>query len=160
MKLDLVLRELHRRENNLAHKLLHVSERHKVDHDVYHLGRDLAGWSQRHVREIAEAARDLDLNLDPEPAAEHHVAQKLREKGSELLGRRSEPGLLLLVDLRELYTMAAGLSVDWELLGQAAQGIRNRELLALTKRCHPDTLRQMKWANSKLKESATQILIS
>lgn len=67
---------------------------------------------------------------------------------------------MLLVDLRELYTKAAGLSVDWELLAQAAQGVRNKELLALTKRCHPDTLRQMKWANAKLKESATQILIS
>lgn len=160
MKMDLVLRELHRRENDLAQKLLHVAERHKVDHDVYHLGRDLAGWSQRHVRDIAEAGRDVGLDLDPEPDKEHALPQKLREKGSELLGRRSEPGLVLLVDLRELYTKAAGLSVDWELLAQAAQGVRNKELLALTKRCHPDTLRQMKWANAKLKESATQILIS
>lgn len=160
MKMDLVLQELHRRENDLAQKLLHASERHKVDHDVYHLGRDLAGWSQRHVRDIAEAGRDFGLDLDPEPDQEHALPQKLREKSSELFGRRSEPGLLLLVDLRELYTKAAGLSVDWELLAQAAQGVRNRELLALTERCHPETLRQMKWANAKLKESATQILIS
>ena len=30
----------------------------------------------------------------------------------------------------------------------------------LAERCHPDTLRQMRWANAKLKESATQALVS
>ena len=29
-----------------------------------------------------------------------------------------------------------------------------------TKRCHPDDLRQARWANGKLKEAATQILVS
>ena len=36
----------------------------------------------------------------------------------------------------------------------------HRELLGLAERCHPDTLRQMRWANAKLKESATQALVS
>lgn len=30
----------------------------------------------------------------------------------------------------------------------------------LAERCHPDTLRQLRWANAKLKESATQALVS
>ncbi len=51
------------------------------------------------------------------------------------------------------------MSLDWELLAQAAQGARKRELLELAERCHPDTLRQMRWANAKLKESATQALV-
>jgi len=51
-------------------------------------------------------------------------------------------------------------STDWEMLAQAAQGIVDTELLALTQQCHPDTLRQMRWANSKLKESSTQVLVS
>jgi hypothetical protein len=36
-------------------------------------------------------------------------------------------------------------SVDWKLLGQAAQATKDSELLALTQRCHPQTLRQMRW---------------
>lgn len=160
MKIDLVLEELHRSENELAQKLLHVSERHKTDHDVYHLGRDLAGWSQRHVRELADVGNDFGLDLDPEPADELGLAKKLREKGSELLGRRSEPALQLLFDLREVYTLASRVAVDWEMLGQVAQAAKNRELLDFTKRCHPDTLRQLGWANAKLKESAPQILVS
>lgn len=52
------------------------------------------------------------------------------------------------------------MSIDWELLAQAAQGVKDSELVALSKRCHPDNLRQVRWANGKLKESATQILVS
>lgn len=160
MKIDLVLEELHRSENDLAQRLLHVSERHKTDHDVYHLGRDLAGWSQRHVRELAEVGNDFGLELDPEPADELGLAKKLREQRSELLGRRSEPALQLLFDLREVYTLASRVAVDREMLGQVAQAAKNRELLDFTKRCHPDTLRQLGWANAKIKESAPQILVS
>lgn len=45
-------------------------------------------------------------------------------------------------------------------LAQAAQGVTRHDLLAATKRCHPDTLRQMTWANAMLKASSTQILVS
>lgn len=160
MKIGLVLHELHRSENDLAHKLLHVSERHKVDHEIYHLARDLSGWSQRHVREIAEIGQNYGENLDPEPRTDTGIGERLREKGSELVGRRSRAALLMLIDLREVYMMASGVSADWEMLAQAAQGIKHRDLLDVTKRCHPDTLRQLRWANGKLKEASTQILVS
>ena len=68
--------------------------------------------------------------------------------------------MLVLVDLREVFVQAQGVSVDWELVGQAAQGVRDLDLLGLTRRCHPDTLRQARWANGMLKSSATQILVS
>jgi len=160
MKIGLALRELHRSENHLAHELFQVSERHRVDHEIYHVARDLAAWSQRHVREIAEIAERYDEKLDPEPEGEFGVMEKLRDKGSELVGRARTPGLLLLRDLRELYMKAAGVSVDWELLAQAAQGIKHTDLLELAQRCHPDTLRQMRWANAQLKVQATQVLVS
>jgi hypothetical protein len=160
VKIGLVLHELHRSENDLAHEFLQVSERHKADHEIYHLGRDLAGWSQHHVRELAEIAKDYDVDLNPEPESELGLMERVREKGGELVGRRSEASLLMLRDLREIYMKAAGVSVDWEMLAQAAQGIKDKELLAVTQRCHPDTLRQMRWANGKLKESSTQALVS
>lgn len=160
MKLGLVLHELHRSENDLAHELLQVSERHKADHEIYYLARDLAGWSQRHVREIAEIGRHYDQDLDPEPEGEFGLVEKVREKGSELIGRLSSPALLLLRDLRDVYTKASGVSMDWEMLAQAAQGIKHHDLLDVAQRCHPDTLRQVRWANAKLKETSTQILIS
>ncbi|WP_309081471.1 hypothetical protein [Zhihengliuella sp.] len=160
MKIGLVLHEIHHSENELAKKLLHVSERHKVDHEIYHLARDLAGWSHRHVREIAEIGQRYGQDLNPEPDSESGVLHDVLEKGSELIGRRAKAELLMLIDLREVYTKASGVSADWEMLAQAAQGIKHTDLLDVTKRCHPDTLRQMRWANAKLKETSTQILVS
>lgn len=160
MKIGLILHEMHRSENDLAHELLQVSERHKVDHEIYHLGRDLARWSQQHVREIADIGQRYGQNLDREPKDESGLIERVREKGSELAGRSSKAPLLLLRDLREIYMKASGVSADWEMLAQAAQGIKHEDLLDLTKRCHPDTLRQMRWANAELKVNSTQILIS
>ena len=51
----------------------------------------------------------------------------LREKGAELLGRRSESGLVLLRDIRELHLLAAEASIDWTMLGQAAQAQKDEE---------------------------------
>ena len=90
----------------------------------------------------------------------HGLMEKVRQKASELTGRRSAPGLLLLADLRHLYREASGTSLDWELLAQGAQGAKNEDLLDLAERCHPQTLRISRWANGKLKESSPQVLAS
>lgn len=160
MKLDLAIRELHRSENDLRHELLQVSDRHKADHEVFYVGRDLAQWSADHVRDLARIGRNFGLELDPEAEDESKVLGALRQKMSELSGRAAAPGLLLLRDLRELYMKASGVSLDWEILAQAAQGAKEKELLELAERCHPETLRQVRWANSKLKVSSPQVLLS
>ena len=160
MKIGLVLRELHRSENDLAHELLKASEHNKVDQEMYHLARDLAGWSQRHIPLIAGAAHRYGEDLNPEPETELKMLERIRESTSDLIGGRSDASLLMLRDLRLIYTKASGVSTDWEMLAQAAQGIKHTGLLAVTKKCHPDTLRQMRWANTKLKESSTQVLLS
>ncbi|WP_333732332.1 hypothetical protein [Streptomyces sp. IBSBF 3010] len=67
MKLDLVLKEVHHGENALAVRLMRLSSTHSTDHEVHHVARDLAAWSRQHVRELAEAAADHGVDLDPEP---------------------------------------------------------------------------------------------
>jgi hypothetical protein len=160
MKIGLVLRQLHRDENDLAHELFQVADRHKVDHETFHVARDIAVWSQRHFVDIAAIARNYGEDLDPEPRGESSLAAKALDAVSELSGRARTPGLLMLRDLREIYVKAAGVSLDWELLAQAAQGIRHTDLLELAERSRAQTLRQMRWANGKLKESATQALVT
>ena len=84
----------------------------------------------------------------------------MKQKGSELTGRLHEPGLLLLADLRHVHRMAAGVSLDWEVLAQTAQAMRDHDLLALAEDCHPETLRQLRWANAKVKETAAQVMVT
>ncbi|GAA6527628.1 hypothetical protein [Intrasporangium sp. DVR] len=160
MKIGTVLRELHEAENDLVKNLLTVAERHRVDHDIFHLGRTLAEWSRRHVGEIAAIARKYGEQLDPEPHGELGPVAALREKGSELLGRTPDAGLLMLRDLRDVYLHAAAVLADWEMIGQAAQAIKDEELVSLAHRCQQETTRQMKWANSKIKEASTQVLVA
>jgi hypothetical protein len=160
MKLDMAIEELHRSENELYTVLLSMSDRHKVDHEVFHVTRDMATWSEQHVAELAGAGREFGLELDPEARHVAGLIERLQQKAAELMGRRSAPGLLLLADLRHLYREASGTSLDWELLAQGAQGAKNKELLDLAERCHPQTLRVSRWANAKLKEASPQVLAS
>jgi hypothetical protein len=159
MKLGLVLRELHRAETALAKDLLKTSDRHQAEHEVHHVARDLAGWSAAHLRELARAGRDHDLDLGEDVPGPSPLAP-LRTALAELSGRRPEPGLLLLTDLRRLHRRAAGVSLDWELLAQGAQAAKDTKLLELASRCHPQTLRQLKWTNAMLKVLSPQILTS
>ncbi|NGO12613.1 hypothetical protein G5C60_34645 [Streptomyces sp. HC44] len=169
MKIGPVLRDLHHDERELARELLHTAERHKTSHDIHHLALDLAAWSRRHIRELAELAERYDVALDPEPDDGPGPVGRLREKGSEIIGRRSEAGrrkdegLVLLRDLRGICQRASAVSVDWELVAQAAQAAQatsDDRLLDLAQRCHPDTLRQLRWANAELKEISPQVLTS
>jgi len=158
MKLGMAIEELHRSENELYTVLLSMSDRHRVDHEVFHVTRDMADWSKQHVAELADAGREFGLELDTEAKHVHGLMEKVRQKASELTGRESSPGLLLLADLRHLYREASGTSLDWELLAQGAQVAKNKELLDFAERCHPQTLRVSRWANAKLKESSPQVL--
>lgn len=159
-KVGTAIRELHRAENDLAGELLQASDRHKAEHEIYYLGRDLARWSQQHVRELARVGNDYGLDLDAEPEDDGTIVQKIRQKGAELLGRHHDPAVLLLADLRRIHRMAAGVSLDWEVLAQTAQALKDRELLALTKDCHPQTLRQLRWANAQVKEQSAQVMVT
>ena len=155
-KIALSIRLLRRDEDRLASEMLAVGERHRTDQEVYHLTRTLAALSQDHVRALAEFAGGTPDDEEDDGG----WRSELREKAAELVGRRPEPGLLLLRDVRKLHLMAAQTSIDWVILGQAAQAARDLDLLAVVTRCHPETLRQLRWTVTKLKEAAPQVLTS
>jgi hypothetical protein len=159
-KLPLVLRELHRSETSLARDLLALADRHRVDHEVFHVARDIARWSQIHVRKLAEVSARYRTKLNPSPRWEIPATGVLSRRVSTALRRRPETGLLLLADLRRVHRKAAGVSLDWELLAQAAQAMKERPLLDLAQDCHPQTLRQMRWANAHLKVTSPQVIAS
>lgn len=160
-KIVLVLRELHRSENSLARTLLLLADRHRAEHEVFHVARDIARWSQEHVERIADCAAQRGTRLSSTPTSgAPAVVEQIVQRTSTALGRRPETGLLLLADLRRVHRKAAGVSLDWEVLAQAAQAMREREVFELARGCHPETLRQMRWANAQLKVHAPQVIAS
>ncbi|MFC7828775.1 hypothetical protein [Streptomyces sp. NPDC057375] len=159
--ITLTLRTLHRGERRLAHHLVTVAERHRTEHEVHHVATDLARWSREHMRRLAEAGAEHGVKLgDPPEHSSDGALATLREKASEAVVHRPEPGLLLLRDLRELHVAAAENSLHWEMLAQAAQASKDSGLLALASSCHPRTLRQMRWTDTMIKHLAPQILTS
>lgn len=157
MKLGMALRELHRSETRLARSLDAIAARHHNDHGIHHTARDLSVWSREHLDLIAGIGGRYGVRLRAHPRT-RAITEPVQQWLSDRLGRRPEPSLALLVDLRKLHRLAAGVSVDWELLAQGAQAVKDDDLLDLTTRCHPQALRQMRWANAMLKELSPQAL--
>lgn len=62
--------------------------------------------------------------------------------------------------LRDLHLDATEKSLYSELLAQAAQATKDDELLAVASACHPQTLRQLRWTNTMIKNLSPQILTS
>ncbi len=173
--INLTLRALHHGEKRFAGHLVTVAERHRTEHEIFYVATDLARWSREHVQRLADTGHHygLDLGKAPGTSGTAHtsgtsgtsdtgtsVLAVLREKAAEAMGRRPEPGLLLLRDLRELHLGATENSLYWEMLAQAAQAAKDDRLLALASSCHPGTLRQMRWSNTMIKNLSPQVLTS
>ncbi|MFE9700707.1 hypothetical protein [Streptomyces sp. NPDC006270] len=156
----LTLRALHHGERGLAKELTVIAERHSTEHEVHHVAGDLVRWSNEHCRRLAETGQHYGLHLDGPSPFSSRMMSNIREHTAEAVGRRPEPALLLLRDLRELHLAAAGNSLYWEMLAQAAQAARDSRLLDLASSCHPQTLRQMRWTNTMIKNLSPQALTS
>jgi hypothetical protein len=157
MKIGGMIEQLADSEHRLADRLLEVADRHRADHDVYHLTKTLAKLEQGHLDTLAAHAKRYRAAVRT-PTGEPGVTQTPTEEGSTLLDRRAEPGLVLLHDLREVHLLAVAASLDWTALGQAAQAARDEDLLSAVSAAHAQTLRTLKWTTYRLKEAAPQAL--
>lgn len=147
MKLGLAIEQVTKAERDLAAELEAVGERHKTDHDVFHMTRTLAKRERANVGALAEHAERYDANT---------------KGGGSPNGKPpdEDPGLALLHDLRRLHLLAAGASIDWVALAQGAQAAKDTDLLETVTACHDETLRTLKWTTYRLKEAAPQALTS
>ena len=50
-------------------------------------------------------------------------------------------------------------SAPWTVIGQAAQGARDKELLAAVQACEGETATQIKWLKTRMKQAAPQALL-
>jgi hypothetical protein len=148
-EVDRLLRGLHAGEVRLAATLRAVAERHRAEHEVFHVARDIAGWSDEHASRIAAVAAGRGAPVAGPPGPEARDGDGSGSGGPPLLD-----------DLRRVHRDATAVSVEWELLGQAARTQQDPDLLVLTGDCRPRTLRQVRWALAQLRTSAPQLLVS
>jgi len=113
-------------------------------------GRQANASSDRLTRPLVR--RDGHLVATDWDTAMELVAARTRElldeRGPGSIGFYTSGQLFL----EEHYTLAV--------LAQAAQAPRDERLLELASACHPQTLRQMRWTNTPIKQLSPQVLTS
>lgn len=149
MQLAHYLGLLHRAQEELAKAFREVGEGHRDEHDVFHQCQRLAKQCDAHAESLAPFARRYGEDAPDEPERLH----------STLFEGTREGPLGLLRDLHDLYLMACECDITWTLVGQAAQGARDAELLEVVQTCEGETATQLKWLKSRMKEAAPQVLV-
>ena len=140
---------LHRAELNLAQGMRKVGEAHMADTDVYHTTATLARQCEAHAAELRPFVERYGEDAPTEPDRLYH----------QLFDGTREGGLGLLRDLHDLYIMASACDIAWTMIGQAAQGARDAELLAVVQSCEEQTNTQIRWAKTRMKQAAPQALL-
>jgi hypothetical protein len=140
---------LHRAEIELGRALREVSRDHTDEPDVFHVCLRLARKCAEHAGRLEPFARRYSEDAPDEPERLH----------SELFSGTRSGGLGLLRDLHDLYLMTAECGICWTVIGQAAQGARDNELLDVVTRCEKETAIQAQWLQTRIKQAAPQALV-
>jgi hypothetical protein len=149
MRLAHYLGLLHRSQNELARAFGEVGQGHADEPDVLHICQRLAAQCDDHARQLEPFARRYAEEAPDEPERLH----------SELFSGARSGGLGLLRDLHNLYLMATECDICWTVVGQAAQGARDTELLEVVQRCAGETAIQLQWLRTRMKQAAPQALV-
>jgi hypothetical protein len=140
---------LHRAEIELGEAFREVGRGHRDEPDVRAICNKLAAQCDAHAEELGPFAERYGEEAADEPERLH----------SELFRGTRGGGLGLLRDLHDLYLMACECEIAWTLVGQAAQGTRDTELLQVVRRCEGETYIQLKWLGTRMKQAAPQALV-
>jgi hypothetical protein len=140
---------LHKSEAELADAFRELGAGHAEEADVHQICKKLAAECDRHSEELQPFADRYGEDAPTEPERLH----------SELFeGTRKGP-LGLLRDLHDLYLLASECDLAWAMIGQAAQGARDRELLEVVNGCEGETATQLQWIKTRMKQAAPQVLV-
>lgn len=149
MYLALYLGLLDQAEQALADAFAQVGSAHGDEPDVEHTCKILADHARDHVEALRPIAERYGEQGDAEPE---------RLAAAEFGGSRSG-AVGLLRDLQDLYALASFVDITWTVVEQAAQGLRDDELLELAGDREADTARQLSWLQTRIKQAAPQALV-
>ena len=145
---------LHHAEQTLADSFRVVAEAHAAETDVSAICRRLATMSEENVRRLQPAA---DRYGEVASGEEVEEPERLHASGVAE-GREGAVGLLR--DLQDLHVLGTLVQTSWTVVRQAAQGVRDAELIGITEQANQSTSRQLAWLNTQLKVSAPQALLA
>lgn len=159
-KIGTLLEQLHDAEMGLAGDFRKTGERHAAEHDLWYGCHTLARQCEGRAAELRSAAERYGeaISEPHEPELLRSMMAHVRHATADMIGRSPSSGLLMLRDLRLLYTAAQEVNFYWITLGQVAQAKRDGQLLETADILHRQLLTQIKWLKTRVKEASPQIL--
>jgi len=133
----------------LASSYRQVAAGHRADSDVPRICALLALQCDRHEKALEPIRERYGDHPEGEPERLHAAGMSETRTG----------GLGLLRDLHDLYLLVSYLDLGWTLVGQAAQGNRDGELVGVTERCGAEIAQQLAWLRTRTKIAAPQALL-
>jgi hypothetical protein len=140
---------MHRAETALEQAYREVADAHADEPDVHQICGRLAQQCAQHTSRLQPFADRYREHAPDEPERLH---------GQLFTGARGGP-LGLLRDLQDLYLMACQSDICWTVIGQAAQGARDNDLLTLVHDSEAQTALQLAWLRTRMKQAAPQALV-
>jgi hypothetical protein len=150
MQVGLYLKMVKDSETDLAKAFATVSAHHRQEPDMEASCHLLASWS----RQKAESADTFIKRYGSKADA------GVDRLYSDLFQGPRRGGLALLRDLHDLWLLATEAQICWTLLGQAAQALRDDELILACRDNQANTARQVAWLETRSKQAAPQTLIA
>ncbi|MFI8004726.1 hypothetical protein [Streptomyces sp. NPDC086010] len=136
-------------EETLGHSYALVSKGHAADADVHWATARFCGQCEAHATALQGVRARYEEPSEPAPERLH--AQGLTTVRTGPVG--------LLRDLQDLHQLATLVDITWQLIGQAAHAVRDRDLIQVVSDCGPVISTQLGWLGMQMKTAAPQTLV-
>jgi hypothetical protein len=137
-------------ERALAKAFREVGTKHRDEPDVMVMCNHLASQCEGHVTSLQPFVERYTGSTEDEPDRLH----------SELFDGARSGSLALLRDFHDLFLMATEAEICWTVIGQAAEALRDREMLAVVHASEAQTSIQVDWLKTRIKQTAPQTLVA
>jgi len=140
---------VHSAEKQLAKELRRIADKHSDEPDMEHMCKKLASWSESH-----------EQGLRPFIGKYSEDRSSTEPERLESLFNKSRTGSMgMLRDLHDLWLLTQEVIMCWKVIIQAAQGLRDEELVSKSKEFQEETNRQSTWLQTRIKQAAPQTLL-
>jgi hypothetical protein len=133
----------------LARSLHVVADGHPEEADIHHTALQFATKYEHHQELLGPLVDRYEDHPGGPPERLH--ADPLQETRSGGVG--------LLRDLLDLYLLATYLQQAWTLVGQAAKGNRDADLVRTADSCSAEIAAALSWLETRMKSAAPQALL-
>jgi len=148
-KIALVLATARGNEQQLVSVFALMADRHQREADIRDESTMMANWSKQHLELLAPFVEKYGRTVSERP-------ERLR---SVLLSGTRMGGIGTLMDLKDVTLLIQEQALTWTALNEAAQALRDAELLDVVKRCSEETERQLEWFKGRFKQMAAQAIV-